>query len=62
MLIYIVAIILLVIVIVLAVSNIKTRKNVDILTNDIDDFIRNETYTDFSIKDNHFSSKCRKRS
>lgn len=52
---YIIIAVLAVALIVLLISNIKIHKNVDKLTDSINDFIDNDTPTEFSTSDNHFS-------
>lgn len=52
---YIIIAVLAVALIVLLINNIKIHKNVDKLTDSINDFIDNDTPTEFSTSDNHFS-------
>ncbi len=52
---YIIIAVLAVALIVLLINNIKIHKNVDKLTDSINDFIDNDTPTKFSTSDNHFS-------
>lgn len=52
---YIIIAVLAVALIVLLISNIKIHKNVDKLTDSINDFIDNDTPTEFSTSDNHFA-------
>ena len=52
---YIIITVLAVALIVILINNIKIHKNVDKLTDSINDFIDNDTPTEFSTSDNHFS-------
>lgn len=52
---YIIIAVLAVALIILLINNIKIHKNVDKLTDSINDFIDNDTPTEFSTSDNHFS-------
>lgn len=55
MILYIIIVVIAVALIVLLINNIKIHKNVDKLTDSINDFIDNDTPTEFSTSDNHFS-------
>lgn len=55
MILYIIIAVLVVALIILFVNNRKIHKDVDRLTDNINDFIDNDTPTEFSTSDNHFA-------